>query len=155
MLFLFTCSICVILFNTYMRNNEFKIISWNNPTAETVTLNRYIYFWGRGGLNNWSYDAYVLNGWPQADVAEYFFCTDVAKYTKASPPARKMSLLSSYNHCWRIHCHCHCRCLLQKSKIFLSYTIIRIYISLHFAGLWNWGTGRTALSYRTECITEN
>ena len=36
----------------------------------------------------------VLNGWPQSNVVEYFFCIAPAKYTKASPPARKMSLLS-------------------------------------------------------------
>ena len=38
---------------------------------------------------------YVLNRWSQTNVVEYFLCTGSAKYTRASPPARKMLLLSS------------------------------------------------------------
>ena len=34
---------------------------------------------------------YVLNEWPQANVVEYFLCIGLAKYTIASPSARKMS----------------------------------------------------------------
>ena len=44
---------------------------------------------------------------------EYFLCIGTAKYTKASPPARKMSLVSSI-----------------IITIVLSYAIIRIYIIL-------------------------
>ena len=38
---------------------------------------------------------YILNGWPQVNVVEYFLCIGLAKYTRASPPASKMSLFSS------------------------------------------------------------
>ena len=38
---------------------------------------------------------YGLNGWPQANLVEYFLCIGLAKYTRASPPARKMSFFSS------------------------------------------------------------
>ena len=44
---------------------------------------------------------------------EYFLCIGTAKYTKASPPARKMSLFSSI-----------------IITIVLSYAIIRIYVIL-------------------------
>ena len=37
----------------------------------------------------------VLNGWLQVNVVEYFLCIGSAKYTRASPPARKMSLFSA------------------------------------------------------------
>ena len=47
------------------------------------------------GLKNRSKDTYVLNGWPQTNVMEYFLYIGSAKYTRASPPARKMSLFSS------------------------------------------------------------
>ena len=51
---------------------------------------------GRGGwLKNWSYDTYVLNGWPQTNFVEYFLSTGSAKYTRVSPPGRKMSLFPS------------------------------------------------------------
>ena len=69
--------------------------------------------WGVG-LKNRSLDTYVLNGLPQTNVAEYFLCIVTAKYTKASQPARKMSLFSSI-----------------IITIILSYAIIRIYIILH------------------------
>ena len=39
-----------------------------------------------------SSDTYVLNGWPQANVVEYFLCIGSAKYTRASLPAKKTSL---------------------------------------------------------------
>ena len=57
---------------------------------------------------------YVLNGWPQTNVMEYFLCTGTAKYTKASSPARKMSLFSSI-----------------IITTILSYAIITTYIILH------------------------
>ena len=44
--FLVEIYIYVILFNTYVR------LCWNNPAAETVTLNGYICLQGRGGLKN-------------------------------------------------------------------------------------------------------
>ena len=44
----------------------------------------------------------------------FFLCVGLAKYSKASPPARKMSLFSSI-----------------IIMIILSYTIIRIYTILH------------------------
>ena len=49
---------------------------------------------GRGSENR-SYDTYILNGWPQTNVVEYFLCIYSAKYTRTSLPARKMSLFSS------------------------------------------------------------
>ena len=69
---------------------------------------------GREWLKYWSYDTYVRKGWPQTNVVEYFLCIGTAKYTKASPPAWKISLFSSI-----------------IVTIILSYTIIRIYIILH------------------------
>ena len=39
---------------------------------------------------------YVRTKWmAQTNVVEYFLCTGSAKYARASPPARKMSLFSS------------------------------------------------------------
>ena len=38
---------------------------------------------------------YVLSGWSQTNIAEYFLCIGSAKYTRASSPATKMSLFSS------------------------------------------------------------
>ena len=46
------------------------------------------------GLKNRSLDTYVLNEWPQINVAEYFLCTDSAKYTRVSQPTRKVPLFS-------------------------------------------------------------
>ena len=107
--------VCVILFNTYARLGiGFKRIFWNNPTAETITLNAYTCLQGREGLKNRSYDTYVLNGWPQVNVVEYFSCTGTVKYTKASPPPRKMLLFPSI-----------------IIMTILSYAIIRVYIILH------------------------
>ena len=37
---------------------------------------------------------YVLNGWPQTNFVEYFLYIGTIKYTKTSPPARRMSLFS-------------------------------------------------------------
>ena len=65
-------------------------------------------------LKNRSEDTYVLNEWPQTNLVEYFLCIGPAKYTKGSPPARKMSLFSSI-----------------IITIILSYAIIRIYTILH------------------------
>ena len=56
---------------------------------------------------------YVLNGWPQTNIVEYFLCIGWARYTKASPPARKM-LFSSI-----------------IITVILSCAITRIYIILH------------------------
>ena len=65
-------------------------------------------------LKNWYQDTYVLNGWTQTDFVENFLCTGTSKYTKTSPPARKMSLFSSV-----------------LITIVLSYMMIRIYTILH------------------------
>ena len=59
-------------------------------------------------LKNRSKDTYVLNGWPQTYVVEYFLRISPAEYTRASPPARK------------------CRCFLP-SRI---YTILHIYLQV-------------------------
>ena len=69
---------------------------------------------GRGSENR-SYDTYILNGWPQTNVVEYFLCIYSAKYTRTSLPARKMSLFSS----------------IIITNI-LSYAIIRIQFSFSF-----------------------
>ena len=66
------------------------------------------------GLKNRSRDTYVLNEWPQTNIVEYFSCIGMTKYTKASPPAKKMSLVS-----------------FIIITIILSYAIARIYITLH------------------------
>ena len=66
------------------------------------------------GVKNWSYDMYVLNGWSQTNIGEYFLCIGPAKYTKALPAARKMSLFSSI-----------------IIAIILSYAVVRIYTILH------------------------
>ena len=47
------------------------------------------------GVDKSAIDTYVLNGLPQNNFVEYFLCIVSAKYTRASPPARKMSLFSS------------------------------------------------------------
>ena len=58
---------------------------------------------------------YVRTKWmAQKKFVEYFLCIVTAKYTKASPPARKMSLFSSI-----------------IIRIILSYVVIKIYIILH------------------------
>ena len=64
---------------------------------------------GIGKLKNRSQDTYVLNGSLETNVVEYFLCIGSVKYTRASPPARKMSLFSSI-----------------IITIVLSYAIIRI-----------------------------
>ena len=51
---------------------------------------------------------------PQTNVTEYFLCIVTAKYTKAWPPAKKMSLFSSI-----------------IITIVLPYAMIRIAIILH------------------------
>ena len=80
----------------------FKRIFWNNPTAETITLNAYTCLQGREGLKNRSYDTYVLNGWPQVNVVEYFSCTGTS------------STLKHHHHQGK------CRCFLP-SKLWLFY----------------------------------
>ena len=87
---------------------------WNHIRKKGFALNAYICVQGRGGLKNRSYDTYVLNGWPQTNVVEYFLCVGPVKYTKASTPARKMSLFPSI-----------------IITIILSYAIIRTYTILH------------------------
>ena len=59
---------------------------------------------------------YVRTKWmaPSKCCTIFFLCIGLAKYTKASPPARKMSLFSSI-----------------IITIILSYAIIRIYTVLH------------------------
>ena len=59
---------------------------------------------------------YVRTKWmaPNKCCGIFFLCIGPAKYTKASPPARKMSLFSSI-----------------IITIILSYAIIRIYTILH------------------------
>ena len=92
----------------------FKRIFWNNRTTETAILNAYICSQGRTRLKNRSLDRYVINGWLQTNVVKYFLCIGTANYTKASPPARRMSLFS-----------------FNIITIILSYVIIRMYIILH------------------------
>ena len=48
---------------------------------------------GGGVLKNRSENAYILNGWPQTNAVEYFWCIGPAKYTRASPSARREKLL--------------------------------------------------------------
>ena len=92
----------------------FQIPFWNNPTTETVTLNAYICLQGREGVEK-SFLRYGRTKWMAPNkCCGIFFCTGTAKYTKASLPARKMSLFSSI-----------------IITIILSYAIIRIYIILH------------------------
>ena len=69
---------------------------------------KYVYNWAIGGgssklcksayrgwgLKNRSYDTYVLNGCPQTKFMEHFLSIGSAKYTRASPPARKTSSFS-------------------------------------------------------------
>ena len=57
---------------------------------------------------------YLLNGWPQRNVVEYFLCIGPVKYTKARPPITEMSLFSSI-----------------IITIILSYAINRLYTILH------------------------
>ena len=56
-----------------------------------------------------------MGGWPQKNVAKYSLVIGLAKYTRASPSARKMSLFSSI-----------------IITIILSYAIIRIYTIWYF-----------------------
>ena len=88
-------------------------------------------------IENRSQDRYVLNGWIQTNVVEYFLFIGTAKHTKAAPLARKMSLFSSI-----------------IITIILSYEIIKIHIILHIylqvtetEGLveLHWGIGQSAL----------
>ena len=68
---------------------------------------KYVRNWGnRGGAGQKTGHSF---GWLQANVVEYFLCIGSAKYTRASPPARIMSLFS---------------CIIIT--IILSYEIIRI-----------------------------
>ena len=67
-----------------------------------------------GGWKFFSYDTYVLNGWPQTNFVEYFLFIRPAKYTKASPSARKILLFSSI-----------------IITIILFYAIIRTYVILY------------------------
>ena len=94
----------------------FVRIFLNNPTVVAVTLNVNICLRGREwgwGVEKLVLRYVVLNGWPQTNVVKYFLYIGTAKYTKVSPPARKM-LFSSI-----------------IITIILSYTIIRIYAILH------------------------
>ena len=54
-------------------------------------------------------NTHELNGCPQANFMQYFLCVGSGKYTRVSPPARKMLLFSSI-----------------IITIILSYAIIRI-----------------------------
>ena len=57
-----------------------------------------------------------IHGWPQKNFVEYFLCIGTAKYTKASPPARKMLLFSS---------------IIITIILSYDYFVLRIYIILH------------------------
>ena len=93
----------------------FKRIFWNNPAAVAVTLNAYICLQGGEEVEK-SVLRYVRTKWmaPKKCCGIFFVCIGPAKYTIASPPARKMSLFSSI-----------------IIKIILSYVIIRIYTMIH------------------------
>ena len=94
----------------------FKRIFWNNPATETVPLNAYRCLQGRGGLEKLVL-RYVSTKWMAPNKCcgiFYVHWPSTAKYTEASPPARKMSLFSSI-----------------IITIILFYAIIRIYIILH------------------------
>ena len=85
---------------------------------------------------------YVHTKWmaPNKCCGIFFLCIGPAKYTKASPPARKMSLFFFI-----------IITIILSCETIRSYTILHIY----FSGIRNWGAGRTALSDRTECMREN
>ena len=94
----------------------FKRIFWNNPATETVPLNAYRCLQGRGGLEKLVL-RYVSTKWMAPNKCcgiFYVHWPSTAKYTEASPPARKISLFSSI-----------------IITIILFYAIIRIYIILH------------------------
>ena len=111
---------------TGMALNEFFFFSNVYISVKTIFERCYLFFdWeighslstyatvqvriGIGKLKNRSQDTYVLNGSLETNVVEYFLCIGSVKYTRASPPARKMSLFSSI-----------------IITIVLSYAIIRI-----------------------------
>ena len=73
----------------------FLFLLWlrNRPSISTYATGEMEGVQPRG-MKNHSEDMYVLNEWPQTNVVEYFLCTGSVKYTRASPPARKMSLFS-------------------------------------------------------------
>ena len=80
----------------------------------TVTLNWYICLQGGGGIEK-SVLKYVRTKWVASNkCCGIFFAHWFAKYTKASPPTRRMSLFPSI-----------------IITIILSYAIIRIYTILH------------------------
>ena len=78
--------------------------------AVTVTVNAYICLKGGGG---WKISPKIRTYWMDGSK-QMLWNIGPAKYTKASPPARKMSLFSSI-----------------IIKIILSYAIFRIYTILH------------------------
>ena len=75
---------------------------------------------------------------PKQNIVEDFLFIGTAKYTKASPPARKMSLLSSI-----------------IITIILSLAIIRIYIILRiYLQVFETKNWQNCTEW-TECIREN
>ena len=86
--------------------NFFVYISVNTicKCSKWMTPNKCcgIFFVHWFGLKNfflfifqWIRYSNVRSGWPQTNVVEYFLCIGSAKYTRALPPARNMSLFSS------------------------------------------------------------
>ena len=113
--FLFTCSICIILFNKCVQLcliNFFERPYGRNAYKGEERGGDG----GRGGLKIGPKIRTYLMHSPKQMLWNilYFLFNGMAKYTKASPPARKISLLSSI-----------------IIIIILSYAIIRIYINLY------------------------
>ena len=95
---------------------EESIKSMKSHMKKGITLNANMCVQGGGRLKNWSKDTYVINGWPQKNVVDYFLCIGPAKYTRPSLHLRKMPLFFSI-----------------IITITLSYAIIRIYTILHIS----------------------
>ena len=113
LLFLFSCSICVILFKAYLR------LCLKEFFGTTIRQNNYskcVHMLTRGRGVEKLVLRYVRTKWmtPNKCCGIFFLRIGPAKYTKASPPARKMLLFSSI-----------------IITIILSYAIIRNYTILH------------------------
>ena len=82
-------SIRIFLFVFWLRNrltNKYVRNQGNGRGLSKMCTGAY----RERGLKNRSQNTYVLNGWLQANVVEYCLCIGLAKYTKASPPIRKL-----------------------------------------------------------------
>ena len=85
----------MLLFVHWLRNRpSIKYLrNWGN--GGRIIQIAYTCVQGEGSLkiDHKILNTYVLNGWPQKHFVEYFLCIGWANYTRASPPARKMSLI--------------------------------------------------------------